>query len=249
MQRYLEVVIEQYKKAQWRIPDTVVIKQMNQKGLELLKNAGVRIPNMINNGVDHIYTTCDHMDLTDEQRKQYIAHEVAHQVLKNHKWVNPHWYLSQYTSFPSQVAGIVLPMYCIPIGLVAIKSDIRLARGHLGVGILMLMHAILVKSLWKSAKDSWRFKERYTKDNIEYVSLGIEFTSPWVKKVEEVVCDVIAASVMPDGGKHGASLWQKRLEDSGDSNGIDGDHPWLSNRVKYHKLIQWFQEDSVQDHT
>ncbi len=238
LQKLMASVIGHYRKAGWSIPDTIWFKQMSPQAIEGLKAIGGRTPNMLNNGINMLHTTCDHEDLTKEECKQFIAHEVAHLTLRNHKWVNPHWYLNWYTAFPAMMTGTVLSPSALLIGICLAKQDPQVAKRFLLSGIIISAYTLSAHNLFHKARDSWRFAKR--RENC--TSLGIEYDTPWVKKVEETICDLLAASVMPEGGKHGASLWRKQLEHEGDCNGINGDHPWLSHRVAYHEAIQWMQD-------
>ena len=60
---------------------------------------------------------------------------------------------------------------------------------------------------------------------------------PIMQKPEEVVCDLIAATTLPEGGRKGAQLYRTKLERNGNKNGYQGDHPYTSTRVWYHDQL------------
>ncbi len=231
MQENFASVVNAYRKKGWQVPETIMLKCMNKKAIKELQEEGVVVPNMTNDGIDIVHTTCDHVHLTDQEKRQLMAHEIAHVLLREHKWLNPHWYLEKYTH-PVTLGVVCMGGLCGGLNLAALRKN-KSAAMFIAGGIF---YGISSYRLLMNARDNMRFAQVVNNTIIS----GIEFTS--VKKLEEIECDLIAALVMPDGGKNGAALYQKNLELHGDKNGVNGSHPYLSTRVKYHTVIEWLQE-------
>lgn len=237
MQENFARVVSAYRKNGWFVPKTIALKQMHDGAVQELKKDGTIVPNMINNGLDLVHTTDDHAHLTDREKEQLMAHEVAHLMLREHKWLNPHWYVAKY-AHPITMGVVVMGTF---FGTV-IKGALGKKKAAVLLAACGSFYGASCYKLYENARDTIRFAQ--VVDN--QLTFGIEFGS--AKKLEEIECDLIAALVMQDGGKHGASLYQRNLEFHGDKNGVDGSHPYLSTRVKYHKVIEWIQEH-VKDKT
>lgn len=228
MQERLEEVVYEYKQQGLILPEKMIIKQMKLSAIEDLAQQGSTLPNVVNNGINTLHTTCNHKELTEQESKQLLAHELAHIALGTYKWLNPHWYMHKCTR--TSVFGIIS---IIGSRLLwhAVKTDSKSAY----LAAIMVPIYIFNAVKWRnhSTASLRPLSHEYGKLGKHYHCLG---------KLEEIECDLIAACVMPDGGKHGAALWQKKLEMYGNRNGINGSHPYYSTRVKYHKAIQWLQE-------
>ncbi len=232
MQERLKVVMAEYKERSLQIPETLIIKQMKPSAIEQLKNRGSSTPNVINNGVNMVHTTCDHEELTANESKQLLAHELAHIALGRNTWLNPHWYMNLYTN-KSKILSLLGP------GLVVYTLKKGKTPSSVGIAVTVITAYILSAiTCNKPRQDTLR--------TLPGGALGeVENYYSCLSKLEEIECDMIAAYVMPEGGKHGAELWQRKLVMKGNHNGTEGSHPYYSTRVKYHKAMQWIQEKTA----
>ncbi len=238
MQERLTMVITQYRTRGWNMPETIMLKQMSTQALEELKKLGATTPTVVNNGVDTLHTSCDHEDLSDAESRQYLAHEMAHIAIGKHPWLNPHRYMEVYTS---PVGYMVIAPSLSYVGLVCLLG--RKWKPGIIISSMGAAYALTARRCGQTGRDSLRS----LCESPGAETLGIEYSC--LSKLEEIECDILAALAMPEGGKQGAALWQKKLDTYGDGNGSQGDHPYYSTRVKYHKAIQWIQEKTAKDHS
>jgi hypothetical protein len=233
MQERLKEVEAEYREKGLIIPENIELKQLKPLAIEELKQMGSNTPNVVNNGIDTLHTTCDHKELAEKESKQLLAHELAHIVLGKYTWINPHWYMNQCTKtstlIMTSITGASLLWH-------ACKTDKALLACLAGA---MTSSYLLNAMKWRN------HSKKCLRPLANSNELGIYY--PHLGKLEEIECDVIAACVMPKGGKHGAALWQKKLDMYGDRNGTHGSHPYYSTRVKYHRAIQWLQEKGEEE--
>ncbi len=221
-----DVRIEFAKKG-WKTPDVINLENKAEYegfGLEVMRT------NMIDTiDIGSSYEPT----FTPEECKFSLGHELGHITLRRHKWLNPHWYGDILIN---PITNFIVPITttCAMFLLLGSKKKIScLIPAALGTGYTV--GAIRLA-------DTRRFN--VILENQQLVTSQY----PCLMKLEEVECDLIAALALPEGGKHGASFFEKSFDLRGGNNKEDVDHPKLSTRIKYLKTIQWVQEHGILKH-
>ncbi len=76
-------------------------------------------------------------------------------------------------------------------------------------------------------------------DNMQS-ACGVHYS--FMHKSEEIMCDLVAARVVPHGGQKGAFLYCTKLEKNGNRNGVKGDHPYTKTRIWYHDALSKIEQ-------
>lgn len=161
-----------------------------------------------------------------------LAHELGHIVVDQNKWLRPHWYMYHLAHPITALAAAPFLITATAFLPAKMKKTIFCAT-FLSGGYLVALPKVV--SSFRGISD----------ENGKVV--GYKFQC--LQKLVEFECDMLAAYVLPEGAKHGASYFQKAIIREGGDNEKDTDHPKLSTRLKYMKAIQWLQEHTVRKHT
>lgn len=231
VQQTLDTVVNLFKARKLLSPSThVIAKQLNPAMLESLAQQGISVGhNSMTNGEDIIHIGPQHDELTPEQLRSRLAHEVSHIATHQNWWLNPHYYLEKVTYGTSSIV-LSWPLWA-SVFVLAGKHPERIPRriGYAAAGI----SASSTTYFYLNSKAVERIDMQTGKTRVEF---------PCMKKPIEVVCDLTAALVLPHGGSAGKNLYTASLQRNGDRNGLNGDHPWTSTRIKYHTAIEWLQK-------
>lgn len=161
-----------------------------------------------------------------------LAHEVGHIVVDQNNWLRPHWYM-YHLAHPVTALAAANSLLIATAFLPAKMKKTIFCTTFLSGGYLVALPKV-VSSLRGISDENGKV-------------VGYKFQC--LQKLVEFECDVLAAYVLPEGAKHGASYFQKAIIREGGNNKKDTDHPKLSTRLKYMKAIQWLQEHRVRKHT
>lgn len=209
----------------------ILVKYMSSDMIETLRQDGCSTwNNAITNGRNLIHMTRQHNQLTQEEIESRLAHEQAHIVLEHNAYLNPHYHMANLHFFGLSVGCTALAPMWIPVTIAASvmrKKPLRFATGT----AITLASGIALNS-YLSQHCFERFDLPIESPNrIEY---------PFLHKTVEAECDIIAAFVLPQGGRAGRKLYTKLLAHNGNTSGINGDHPSTATRIWYHtKIEQW----------
>ncbi len=231
-------LVSLYKQKGLLTEDTnVLVKYIKQSRLVKFQKIGIATwNNRINNGHDLIHIAPEHDELTPEEIESALAHELAHITLHQKHALCPHYYMKTINKslmFASGTCPIWAPLTLAaltrkkwPIAKVsAIKYEIA------GVTVVTAALHSANSALLKNAH--------------EYTQLPPDspcrIRYPFLQKLEEFECDIIAAYVLPHGGRAGRKLYEKVREHIGDDIS-SSDHPKLSTRIWYHGKIEQIQD-------
>jgi hypothetical protein len=206
------------------------INYLSEDGLNLLQKGGMATQiNAINNGVNKIHVHKRFDEIPSDQRKQAIAHEIAHFVLNKNPQLNPHcWvdkaFLSAMAGFYWASMGSTIPMLYYEKR----KPERSLRCAQYGAGLFLGCLGVL--GLWTHIPQSDDYSSK----------CGIRY--PFAIKYEEIMCDLVAAYIMPNGPAAGEQLYKTFRDYNGNRNGIHEDHPWTDTRIKYHSFLKNLQK-------
>jgi hypothetical protein len=209
---------------------SILVKYMNQETVDSLQNKGAPTwNNLVTNGQNIIHITKQHDELTEEETKSRMGHELAHCAINQKAYLNPHYYMNKI-AFGIGATFMVSPCW-VPISMIfalSHKNPKRHACGIIMAGIgVYKAHSYLCEN----SKEQFHLP----------ITSPRRITFSFLEKFEEVECDLIAAFTIPHGGRAGRTLYEKHLLHNGDTNGVDNDHPKTSTRVWYHKKIESIQ--------
>lgn len=172
---------------------------------------------MANNGDDILYAGSGFEKwYTSSEVDFMVSHEMAHMVLRNHRWLNPHWYMDLYTHPLTVAVGVYLAQ-----GFLRVKGTApRRFLGALGIGYLSSVY-----KEYDAYSLDHRGKKRYA----------------CASKPEEFLCDLIAASLV--GTEAGLSYLDKTQRIFGNSSSLT--HPSPSTRAQVLGLLSWFDADGI----
>ena len=215
----LSKIIIAFTNKGWRLPEAIVLKHPREAQGQDVGMSGT-------NSLDTIYVGSGHEAWYAQEEIDFmLGHEVGHIALHNHRWLNPHRYMDIYLH-PTTVF----------LGANLLNAAFWRTRRYLPKAGFFTLGAGYGFSI---VKNSQGCTVDFDKDK---KVVGRSYGS--LLKLEEVACDLIAAVVLPHGGKYGASYMQKTLEIFGETD--NPTHPRFETRMKWLKAIQWIQEHSVQ---
>lgn len=176
-----------------------------------------------NDGSKTIYLSQSFKDIPNEQRQQAIAHEMGHIVVNHQIWLNPHWWFKEIHH-----SGMTIASLCACI----CSFSHHFYNNQKGKKWM----PVAIASVFGIG--SMPFFTEIQKDTRSVAQMRFES----MEKIEEIICDVLGAHVMPNGGAAGAALFETLIKVDGNRNGVKGDHPWTDTRIKYHKWIDTYQK-------
>lgn len=206
---------------------------LSEQALSNLEKNGCSIRyNALTNGIDTILVEKHLEELPQEQQDAALAHELAHIAIKQQHaaHLNPHNWINEGTIRLSEASGI---------GLAA-------------CGVLSMISGALNKPKWDTL--ALRVVKRCIPVGITSLLLNHSLEShethinacpreyTLMEKPEEIMCDLIAATTIPQGGHKGALLYRTKLETNGNRNGHNGDHPYTKTRIWYHDKVAQLQK-------
>lgn len=206
---------------------------LNEDALNDLANDGCStLYNALTNGIDSILVEKHLEDLPKEQQDAALAHELAHIALRQKRaaHLNPHNLLNDGTIAVAEISGIALS----------------------ACGVLSIISSAINKPVWDARALKLAIKcipigitSLVLNHGLESHETGVN-ACPRVyasmEKPEEIMCDLIAATTIPNGGKKGVALYRTKLETNGNRNGNNGDHPYTKTRIWYHDKVAQLQK-------
>lgn len=251
VQERVSSIVEQYSRLGLLNPHILVrALYFSRELLERQVQRGAYTWNNAANFGDRVWIDRRYQELSFPARDSLLGHEIAHIILKdpNNSWLNPHIW-AWYICWSSLVSGSVFSN--LAIGMVNAPSTAfdwlqkKINEGEarplqnkklIRSPAHKRMHRLGLLSVGLAAASYYFF---YSLSRTMYRSpSGYRFDS--VEFLEEIMCDCIAAWVLPKGGQGGVELYTQVLEHNGNRNG-KGRHPYTSTRIAYHKLIAWWQ--------
>ncbi len=251
VQERVGAIIELYKRLGLLNPQIIVrALYVSRELLERQTERGTHSWNNAFNFGNKIWVDRHYEELSLLARDSLLGHEIAHIILNNpnNNWLNPHVW-AWYASFASLVSGSVF-------------SNLAIGRVNAPLTVLEWLRQKLHRAEAPpfQNKQLARTPQHKRMHRLGLLSAGIAATSYYflyflstsmyrspsgyrfdsVQFLEEMVCDCIAAFVLPNGGQGGVELYTQSLEHNGNQNGR-GRHPYTSTRIAYHKLIAWLQ--------
>jgi hypothetical protein len=206
---------------------------LNEQALGNLEKDGCSIRyNALTNGIDSILVEKHLEDLPKEQQDAALAHELAHIALRQKRaaHLNPHNLLNDGTIAVAEISGIALS----------------------ACGVLSIISSAINKPVWDARALKLAIKcipigitSLVLNHGLESHETGVN-ACPRVyasmEKPEEIMCDLIAATTIPNGGEKGVALYRTKLETNGNRNGHKGDHPYTKTRIWYHDKVAQLQK-------
>lgn len=213
----------------------IYLGYLNQDALHNLSAGGCSTKyNGLTNGVDTILVEKHLDDLPQDQKDSALAHELAHIALRDKgAHLNPHNWL-ECTRLRSAEMARWIGMPLLALSVIGTQEDKPLTAwrkkcAYTGLSCLGLAVCnTLLIPLMVEAHDTYNPNQP-----LEYRIM---------QKSEEVMCDIIAATILPQGGKKGVELYGAKMTHNGNRNGHDGDHPYTATRIWYHKKIDFLQQ-------
>lgn len=188
--------------------------------------------NALTNGLDSILVEKHLEELPQDQQDAALAHELAHIALRQKRaaHLNPHNWLNDGTIAVAGISGIALS----------------------ACGVLSMISTAINKPVWDARALKLAIKcipigitSLVLNHGLESHETGVN-ACPRVysimEKPEEIICDLIAAGTIPEGGQKGAALYRTKLQANGNRNGHNGDHPYTRTRVWYHDKLAQLQK-------
>lgn len=211
----------------------VSLGYLNEQALNDMEKDGCpTLYNALTNGIDSILVEKHLEDLPKEQQDAALAHELAHIALRQKKaaHLNPHNWLNDGTIAVAETSGIALT----------------------ACGVLSMISSAINKPVWDARALKLAIKcipigitSLLLNHGLESHETGVN-ACPRVysimEKPEEIICDLIAAGTIPDGGQKGVALYRTKLQANGNRNGHNGDHPYTRTRVWYHEKLAQLQK-------
>jgi len=189
--------------------------------------------NMSTNSLDEVRVVSTTEQLfSQNQTKWLMGHELAHILIRSNNWINPHWYMDQITH---PIAEFIIP------SALACAVTLCTMRGKMIVGLAAITYAPIYATNISRIKTN---KKLYVAGSPKKV-IG-SFYEP-LRKLEECECDILAALILPEGGKIGVEVFERYIELDGDL--YEKEHPRSSTRVNYLKAIRWYQTNISQKKT
>ncbi len=222
MSERLTRIVSLFREKGWCLPESIFLKHPREA-------QGQDVGLCATNGRDTVYAGSGHEKWYSSGEIDFmVAHEVGHIAIKRYPWLNPHRYMDLYL----HSATVFLVVNSINFGFWRARRPLPRV---LILGIGMGYGASIAKNY-----------TAYTviRDEAENV---IDRSYDSLIKLEELECDLIAALVLPQGGKLGASFMQKTQEIFPEADGMV--HPLHETRIEWLKAVQWLQEYSITCHT
>lgn len=210
----------------------IYLGYLNQSSLDSLKKEGCSIRyNGLTNGVDAILVEKHLEELPTDQQDAALAHELAHICLRSKgAYLNPHNWLNESLLNAAEllrVTSLSALVYSL-WGKEERNPLQKQCRKYGLIGLALAPSLLLAPGLLLGAKDAHN-----NNCPVEYSVM---------QKPEEIMCDIIAATSLPQGGQKGAQLYRTKLTHNGNRNGHNGDHPYTKTRIWYHDQIANLQK-------